>query len=129
MPHFGIRPLTLDEVSPALILEYGLRPGGSALPAYRCDDPSAVSLVLDELMLNTARKLHEPSVRWLLARIRDRLPIDPVPVFREPGAPRVTLLDGMHRWRVSRALGLACIPCNYVSRVDAETRYGYYGPT
>jgi hypothetical protein len=46
-------------------------------------------------------------------------------VFREPGAKQATLLDGMHRWRVSRFLGLSLIPCFYESRAEAEGRYGY----
>jgi len=123
----GKRPLTLDDVPASMLAEYGLSPRTLSATSFRCDEPTAVLLPLDDLILNASRRLHEPSVRWLLGEIRDNRPIDAVPIFREPGMARATLFDGMHRWRVSRALGLPLIPCLYLSRFEAESGYGYAG--
>jgi hypothetical protein len=49
-------------------------------------------------------------------------------VFREPGAASAALLDGLHRWQMSRALGFVEIPTVQASLEDAELVYQYRQP-
>jgi hypothetical protein len=74
------------------------------------------------------RNLNEEAVRDLLRAIRDDAPISPVVVFRELGAATATLLDGLHRWLLSQALGYIAIPTTQPSREEAELRYRYARP-
>jgi ParB-like chromosome segregation protein Spo0J len=71
------------------------------------------------------RKLNEDALRSLLCAVRHRAPLPPVVVFREPGAATTMLLDGLHRWKVSAALGVNMIPCMLTTREDAELLYRY----
>jgi len=50
--------------------------------------------------------LNEQAIRDLLRGIRDDAPIPPVVrVSRNPAPPTATLLDGLHRWRLSAGAG------------------------
>lgn len=122
------RPLTLDGVPDAMLAEYGFTRGEATEAAYRCVSPVAVLIPLADLIFPAERKLNEDAVRSLLAGVRDRSPIEPVPVVREPGAAKATLLDGMHRFQVSKAVGFTAIPCTYLSCSHAEVMYGYLSP-
>jgi len=110
------RHLTLEHISDELLAEYGLRRGGATRPSYRSSDPNAVLISLAEIGGPQARNLNEQAIRDLLRGIRDDAPIPPVVVFREPGAATATLLDGLHRWRLSQALGYIAIPTTQPSR-------------
>ena len=118
------RLLTLDGVSDSLLAEYGFTRGAASALSYPCTDSTATLVPLLDLIV-PPRKLNAEAVRDLLAVLRDGAALDPVPVFRDPGATQATLLDGVHRWHVSRALGFSSIPCTYLSREDAEVGYRY----
>jgi hypothetical protein len=75
---------------------------------------------LAEVEAGEARNLNEQALRDLLRGIRDDALIPPVVVFRELGAATARLLDGMHRWRLSQALGYIAIPTIQRGREDAE---------
>jgi hypothetical protein len=66
------------------------------------------------------RKLNSDALRSLLRGVRAGDDLPPGIVFREPGAVKAALLDGLHRFRVSAALGFASIPATQTSREDAE---------
>jgi excisionase family DNA binding protein len=119
------RPLTLDDVPDELLAECGLRRGGMTASSYRCTDPAAVLVPVAEITGPMQRKLNEDALRSLLRAVRDRVPLPPVVVFREPGAATTMLLDGLHRWKVSTALGFNMIPCMLTTREDAELLYRY----
>jgi hypothetical protein len=119
------RLLTLDGVPDSLLAEYGFTRGAaSASTSYPCTDSTAALVPLLDVIV-PGRKLNKEAVRDLLAVLRDGAALDPVSVFREPGATQATLLSGLHRWHVSKALGFAAIPCTYLSREDAEVGYRY----
>jgi hypothetical protein len=122
------RPLTLDGVPDELLAEFGLRRGGATLPSYRWADAAAVLVPLADITGPLQRKLNEESVRSLLRGIRDGADLPPVVVFREPGAQTAALLDGLHRVRVSIALGFVAIPALMISRDAAELGYRYGQP-
>jgi hypothetical protein len=119
------RPLTLDGVSDSLLAEYGLSRGAAINATYRCSHQAAIPVPLGDVIVPASRKLNEEALRDILRGIRENADIDPIDVFREPGATRVTLLDGLHRWNVSMALALPMIPCRHVSRGEAEGGFGY----
>jgi hypothetical protein len=118
------RPLTLDGVPDSLLAEHGFTRESATQTSYRCNDSTAALVPLTELIV-PARKLNEGAIRSLLAGLREGVALDPAPVFREPGAAQATLLDGLHRWHVSKALGFCAIPCTYLSREEAEEGFGY----
>jgi hypothetical protein len=61
-------------------------------------------------------------VRSLLQGIRDGAILPPVCAFRcADGVVRLT--HGMHRWRVSQALGFRTIPCRLLTP-DEAAQYG-----
>jgi hypothetical protein len=122
------RPLTLDGVPDSLLAEYGFVRGTAVRPSYPCTDPSAPLLPLTELIVPVGRRLNAEAVRDVLAVLRDGAALDPVPVFREPGATQATLLEGLHRWHVSRALGFPTIPCALLNRAEAEEGFCYAPP-
>jgi hypothetical protein len=125
MPDAVRRPLTLDGVPGSLLAEYGFTRGTAIEVSYRCTDSTAALVPLGDLIVPVGRKLNEATVRRLLGRLREGAALDPVPVFREPSAAQATLLDGLHRWHVSKELGFSAIPCAYLSREDAEICYRY----
>ena len=122
------RPLTLDDVPDKLLAEYGLRRGAATGPSYRCTDPAGALVPLIEVIGPTHRKLNEEALRSLLRGVRDGADLPPIIVFREPGAAVATLLDGLHRVRLSLAVGFAVIPTTQTSREDAELVYRYESP-
>lgn len=119
------RLLTLDGVPDDLLAECGLVRGGASTVSYCCTDPSAVLVPIVEITGPEHRKLNEDAVRSLLQGIRDGAVLPPVVVFREPGAPTAALLDGLHRWRISLALGFLAIPAMQPTRDAADLGYGY----
>jgi hypothetical protein len=118
------RPLTLDDVSNELLAEYGLVRGSSTAASYCCTDPSAISVPLTDV-IGPKRRLNEDSVRNLLRGLRDGADIPPVEVYYDPDDATVNLTDGLHRWRVSLALGFSSIPCKPVQRAFAIEFRGY----
>ncbi len=123
-----MRRLTLDGVPDSLLAEYGFTRGAASAASYPCTDPSATLLPLTELIVPVGRRLNAEAVRDLLAVLRDGAALDPVAVFREPGEAQASLLDGLHRWHVSQALGFPSIPCIFLSREDAEVGFRYLPP-
>jgi hypothetical protein len=119
-----MRPLTLDVMPDSLLAEYGFTRGAATERSYRCNDLTVPLVPLTGLIV-PVRKLNEEAVRRLLARLRDGVALDPVPVFREPAAVQAKLLDGLHRWHVSKTLGFPAIPCTYLSREEAEVGFCY----
>jgi ParB-like chromosome segregation protein Spo0J len=91
---------------------------------YCCIDPSAILVPLTEV-IGPDRKLNEDALRRLLSGVRVGATLPPVVIFREPGAATATLLDGLHRYRLSLALGFTLIPATQPSRDDAELCYRY----
>lgn len=120
----GKRPLNLREIPGALLAEYGLKPGGA--DSYRCDDPAARPVWIGNVLAPQGRGLNEEVVRSLLSGVRDRADLPPVVVVAEGVVEQVTLLDGLHRYRVSVALGFRSIPCIRVSVAEAVDGYGYW---
>lgn len=116
--------MTLDDVSDELLAEYGLPGGGATAASYRCSDQTALLVPLAEV-IGPRRMLNVDAVRSLLRGVRDGVELPPIVVFREPGAATAALLDGLHRWRVSLALGFLAIPATQPSRDDAELVYCY----
>jgi len=114
------RPLTIHGIPDELLAAYGLRRGGATTPSYRSNDPDAVLMPLAEVTGPEHRKLNEDALRSLLRGLRDGAELPPIIVFREPCAASAVLLDGMHRWRLSLALGFAAIPAIQPTRDDAE---------
>jgi hypothetical protein len=103
------RPLTLDSISDELLAEYGLARGSVTTPSYRCTDPRAALVPIAEITA-PVRKLNPDALRNLLRGVRDGDYLPPVVVFRRSGGETAALLDGLHRFHVSRALGFAYIP-------------------
>jgi hypothetical protein len=120
----GKRPLNLREIPTAMLAEYGLKPGGA--DSYRCDDPTAIPVWIGNVLAPQGRGLNEEAVRSLLGGVRDRAALPPVVVVAEGIAEQVTLLDGLHRYQVSVALGFRSIPCIQVSVDEAVGCYGYW---
>jgi hypothetical protein len=121
-----MRLLTLDSVSDELLAEFGIARGKVTARNYRCTDPSTAFVPLADI-IGPNRKLSEDALRSLLSGVRDGAALPPVVIFREPGAATATLLDGLHRYRLSLALGFALIPTIEPSREDAELCYRYVG--
>lgn len=119
----------LYDVPADLLAEFGLQPGCATAPSYRCDDPGAVLVPTDELippiLAPGRRGLAPDRLRQVLKAIADVRPLPAMPVFREAGAQRATILDGAHRYYVSVACGFASVPCVALSHDDAEVLYGY----
>jgi hypothetical protein len=118
----------LYDVPAKLLAEFGLRPGGATVSSYKCNDPNAVMVPVGELIppvLGVRRGLDPKRLRGVLAAVVGGRPLPPLPVFRELGAPRATILDGAHRYYVSVAYGFASVPCEFISRDDAEVSYRY----
>jgi hypothetical protein len=122
------RTLTLDEVHAELLAELGLAGDSASTSHYSCSDSPALLTPLAEVVGPADRKLNREALISILTAIRDDVPLPPVVVFREPGASTATLLDGVHRWRASLALGFSSIPCTQPSREDAELCYRYARP-
>jgi hypothetical protein len=101
--------LTLDEVPDDLFAEYGLRRRGAVAPSYRCSDALAILVPVAEITA-PVRKLNPDALRSLLRGIRERAYLPPIVVFRDTDAVTAALLDGLHRYRVSLALGFQSIP-------------------
>ena len=120
----GKRPLGLREIPEAMLAEYGLKPGGAE--SYRCDDPTAKPVWMGNVLAPQGRGLNEEAVRSLLSGVRDSAALPPVVVVAEGVAEHVTLLDGLHRYQVSVALGFRSIPCIQVSVEEAVSGYGYW---
>jgi hypothetical protein len=118
------RPLTLDHIPDALLVEYGLHRGSAYAVSYRCTDPQSILVPVADITA-PVRKLNADALRRLLRGVRDGDDLPPVVVFREPGAATAALLDGLHRLRVSLALGFVSIPATQPSRDDAELAYHY----
>lgn len=121
------RPLTLDDISDELLAEYGLHRGSTTTLNYRCTNPQSLLVPVAEIMA-PVRKLNEDALSSLLRGVRDGDDLPPIVVYREPGAARAMLLDGLHRLRVSLALGFVSIPATQPSREDAELGYCYRRP-
>src|SRR6185437_8794275 len=117
--HMPIDPKTaVYSASAAMLSEFGLSPGNA--PPYRCADPKAVPIPVSELHWPRGRGLDPARLRRVLGIIARREPLAPVPVYREPGSPVAVVLDGAHRLAVSIALGYDTVPCELLSRDEAE---------
>jgi hypothetical protein len=103
------RLLTLDSISGELLAEFVLARGSLTAASYRCTDPTALLVALAQVT-GPDRKLNEDALRRLLCGVRDGADLPPVVIFREPQAATATLLDGLHRYRLSLALGFTLIP-------------------
>ena len=112
----------------AALAELGLAGDSASTSHYSCSDSPALLTPLAEVVGPADRKLNREALISILTAIRDDVPLPPVVVFREPGASTATLLDGVHRWRASLALGFSSIPCTQPSREDAELCYRYARP-
>ena len=106
-------------------------------PASKRGDRGELPLHGPEHGVGAARRANRAVVGTQLDRERlerilrgfsERADIPPVPIFREPGAARATLLDGMHRCRASEAVGYHMIPALEMIRDDAEVLYRYKAP-
>ena len=122
----GERPLTLSVISEDLVAEYGLREIAATPESYRCDDQQAIPVCVGNVLAPMERKLNDATVRQILSGIRDGVSIPAVTVVPEFPPEQVTLLDGLHRFRVSLALGFRMIPCRRVSPDVAEAAFGYW---
>jgi hypothetical protein len=123
----GERPLTLDGVPADMLARFDLAAGIGGQQAYRCEDPRAELVPIAAIVLmNPDRRLHRESLESILKGFRSGAALPPVQGYREPGATAVTLLAGMHRLAASRAVGFPMIPCELVTREDAEFA-GYTG--
>jgi hypothetical protein len=120
------RLITLDSISDELLTECALACGTVTATSYRCTDPTVVLLALAQVT-GSDRKFHEDALRRLLSDVRDGAALPPVVIFREPGAATATVLDGLHRYQLSVALGFTSISATQPSRDDAELSYGYAG--
>jgi hypothetical protein len=117
--------LDIYDVPDALVAQMGLSGGAATAKSYRCNDPNAVMVQLDALIVPKARMLELKTVTDILEGVRDGAYIEAIVVFREPGASLSMLLDGEHRRRVSVKLGFVEIPCIHVSREVAEDAFRY----
>ena len=120
--------LDIDEVPDSLIAAMGLTGVGATARRYRCTRPDMFIVRLDDLIAPIARRLELKTVTDILEGVRDGADIEPIVVFREPGATRAKLLDGEHRRRVSIKLGFVEISCIQPSRGEAEDGYRYTAP-
>jgi hypothetical protein len=116
------RSLTLSDVTDALLGEAGLRRGSAIAPSYRYADAKAVLLPVAQIHADP-RMLNEEAVRSLLRGIREGLELPPILVHRAAGVANACLVHGMHRWRVSVALGYRLIPCLLLTD-DEAAEYG-----
>jgi hypothetical protein len=124
----GLVNAPLYDVPAKLLAEFGLRPSGATVSSYRCNDPNSVLVPVGELIppvLGVRRGLDPKRLHSVLAAIAGGTALAPLPVFREIGAPRATILDGAHRYYVSVAYGFTSVPCEFISRDDAEVSYRY----
>ena len=103
----GERRLTLDVVPQSLVEEFGARPGDHGLH-YRSADPAASLIELERISFPAGRKLSEESLRDLLPKMLSGFPIDPIDIRNAPQG--MSLHHGMHRLRLSLALGYRLIP-------------------
>lgn len=122
----GERPLTLAAVPLALLAEYGLPEAAAGRDSYRCDDAGVTLVAIKNTRAPLARMLNEAAVRGLLRGIRANASIPPIHVISEQG--KVRLLNGLHRLRVSIAVGFTQIPARFLSLEEAEGAYGYSPP-
>jgi len=120
--------LDIDEIPDSLIAAMGLTGFRATALSYRCTHPAAFSVPLDDLIAPVARRLELKTVTDILEGVRNGADIEPIIVFREPGASRAKLLDGEHRRRVAVKLGFVEIPCMQPSREEAEDAYRYIAP-
>lgn len=91
-------------------------------------EKQATLVPLTEITGPMQRKLNEAAMRRLLQGMRDGSALPPIIVYRAQGSMLAMLLDGLHRVRISRALGFTSIPATLVSREDAEGGFGYQPP-
>jgi hypothetical protein len=122
------RPLTLYTISDELLAECGLVRDAATATSYRCTDPSALYLLLGNMIVPQSRKLNEAALKRILLGFRDGDNIPPVEAFYEPRTTHFHLLDGVHRWRASLAFGFPQIPCELKTRDFAEVARGYRTP-
>lgn len=110
-----------------LLAECGLSRGGARAPSYRCAECAAVLIPTLDVVGPTRRKFYHDDRAKSLRGFRDGDRIPPVEVFHEmqtePAAYH--LLDGMHRWRASQALGFAMLPALLVERDYAGFARGH----
>jgi len=119
--------LSLGDIPDEFLAGCGLRRGGATESSFGCDDPDAFLVAVGDVFGPRDRSLDATRLRRLLRGIHQGASLPPIIVFREPGARMATLLDGMHRWRASVALGFASIPATQPSREDAVRSYQYHG--
>ena len=115
----GPRTLDVDEITDALLADCGLRRGSVTTQSYRCTDVSAV-LVPTRDVVTTSRAMNREDLVRILKGFRDSDDIPPVPIYHEPVSGRIYLLDGMHRWRASLAIGFPLFPAILCTRTEAE---------
>jgi hypothetical protein len=119
-------PHTLDVIPDALLSEFGLSRGCyAARESYQCEAHAAIMIPLSQLFVPPALKMDEERLRWVLRGFRDNLRLPAVPVFRDPAASQATVLDGVHRFRASEAVGFRSLPCTLLSRAHAEAGFDY----
>jgi hypothetical protein len=118
------RLLTLDGVPAELLVTLGMRKGtyGSS---YGCTEPGAVLLPVTGIRGPMGRKLNQERLVRLLVGIREGHDIPAMPVYPEPGATWVWLLDGRHRLCAAIAVGLRSVPCILESSDTAEAGYRF----
>jgi hypothetical protein len=118
----------LYEVPAALFAEFGLRLGGATKRCYRCDDEGAVLVPVKQIrgpIIGPGKRgLDEQRLRSILSGIALDVAMPAVPVYPEPDGDTV-LLDGAHRFAVSLAYGFRELPCQPLTRDQAEGSYGY----
>jgi cephalosporin hydroxylase len=86
----------LFETRPALVLETGSHRGGSALfLAHALDAIGAGEIVSVDVLADPARPTH-PRIRWVTGSSSDASVIDPIFAGRDPGEPRLIVLDSDH---------------------------------
>jgi hypothetical protein len=120
------RPLNLYGIPSSLLAEYGLTTDAGQRQSYRCDDPVANLVPIRDILAPMGRGLNEDVVRQLLNGIKGAASIPPVIVVSEGFKQQVALLDGLHRFRVSLALGYPMVPCQHVPLETAKSRYGHW---
>ena len=109
-----------------LLAEYGLTTDAGQRQSYRCDDSTARLVSIRDILAPMGRGLNEDVVRQLLSGIKSAVSIPPVIVVPEGFKQQVALLDGLHRFRVSLALGYPIVPCQYISLERAKDVYGHW---
>jgi hypothetical protein len=115
----GEHRLTLDEVPDALLAAYGFERGLVAQAHFRCSEAGAMLLPI-ELVRAPQRRLSEEGLRSVLQGVRDAADFPACTAARDGDQGPAELIDGMHRYAVSVALGFGLLPCLILSVQEAR---------